>query len=249
MTAAAPTRTRLEWRAATVVETRRESATAATLVFDIPDWPGHRPGQHVDLRLTAEDGYQTARSYSIASPPEEARVAITVEELPDGEVSPYLVEDVLAGDVIELRGPIGGYFVWEASLGGLLLLIAGGSGIIPLAAMLRHRELAGSTVPVRLLHSVRTPDDALYTAELDALATDGVEVVRTFTRVAPPGWAGHTRRVDAELLREVAFPASEEPLIYICGPTAFVEEVAVLLVAEGHDPARVRTERFGPTGT
>ena len=249
MAAAAPARTRLEWRVATVVETLRESTTAVTLVFNIPNWPGHRPGQHVDLRLTAEDGYQTARSYSIASPPQEARVAITVEELPDGEVSPYLVEDVRAGDQIELRGPVGGYFVWEASMGGPLLLIAGGSGIVPLAAMLRHRQLVGGTIPARLLYSVRATDDALYTDELDALAIGGVEVVRTFTRSAPPGWTGHMRRVDAELLREIAFPASERPRIYICGPTAFVEGVAALLVADGHDPERVRTERFGPTGT
>lgn len=249
-TAAAPVpRTRLEWRVATVVEARQETSTAATLMFDIPGWPGHRPGQHVDLRLTAEDGYQTTRSYSIASPPEEQRVTITVEELPDGEVSPYLVEDVLTGDQLELRGPVGGYFVWEAEMGGPLLLIAGGSGIVPLQAMLRHRQASGSAVPARLLYSVRTPDDAFFADELDALAMDGVVVVRTFTRQAPPGWTGHTRRVDAELLREVAFPASQQPLVYICGPTAFVEGVAALLVADGHDPTRVRTERFGPTGT
>lgn len=247
---ATATRTRLGWHVATVVETRRESAGAATVVFDIPDWPGHRAGQHIDLRLTAEDGYSATRSYSIASPPEDEQVAITVESLPDGEVSPYLVEDVLAGDQLELRGPIGGYFVWEASIGGPLLLIGGGSGIVPLMAMLRHHQAAGSGARVRLLYSVRTPEDALFSAEIDRLdgASDSIEVVRTFTRQAPAGWTGHTRRIDAELLREVAYPASAQPLVYVCGPTALVEGVAELLVEQGHDPALVRTERFGPTG-
>jgi ferredoxin-NADP reductase len=250
MVVAAP-RARLGWRVGTVVETQRESTRAATIVFDVPDWPGHRPGQHVDLRLTAEDGYSATRSYSIASPPEDARVAITVEELASGEVSPYLVEDVLAGDQIELRGPIGGYFVWEASMGGPLLLIGGGSGIVPLMAMLRHRQAAGSDVQTRLLYSVRSPDDALYTAELNRLdaAGDGLDVIRTYTRSTPAGWTGHTRRIDGELLKDVAFPAVERPLIYVCGPTALVEGVAALLVGLGHDPANVRTERFGPTGT
>jgi ferredoxin-NADP reductase len=244
-------RARLGWHVATVVETRRESARAATVVFEIPGWPGHRAGQHIDVRLTAEDGYSATRSYSIASPPEDSKVAITVESLPNGEVSPYLVEEVLAGDQIELRGPIGGYFVWETAMGGPLLLVGGGSGIVPLMAILRHRREAGSTAPARLLYSVRTPDDALYSTEIDALATaaSGVEIIRTFTRSAPPGWTGHTRRIDAELLRDVAFAASERPLAYICGPTALVEGVAELLVEQGHAPSRVRTERFGPTGT
>jgi len=242
---------RLGWRLATVAETRRESASAATLVFDIPNWPGHRAGQHVDVRLTAEDGYSATRSYSISSPPEEPRVAITVETLPDGEVSPYLAEDVLVGDQIEVRGPIGGYFVWEAAMGGPLLLIGGGSGIAPLMAMLRHHRAAGSDVPVRLVYSVRTPDDALFTGELDELAASNsaVEVIRTYTRSAPSGWTGHTRRIDEGLLREVAFEADLKPLVYVCGPTALVETIAGLLVEQGHDPARVRTERFGPTGT
>ncbi|HEX5167256.1 MAG TPA: ferredoxin reductase [Thermomicrobiales bacterium] len=243
-------RTRLGWHLATVVETRPESADAATVVFEIPGWPGHRAGQHVDVRLTAEDGYSATRSYSIASPPEEELVAITVESLPDGEVSPYLVEDVLAGDQLELRGPVGGYFVWEAALGGPLQLIGGGSGLVPLMAMLRHHQATGSDELVRLLYSVRTPEDALFGAELDALAaaSNNIEVVRTYTRRAPEGWTGHTRRIDADLLREVAYPASEQPLVYVCGPTALVEGVAERLVEQGHDPARVRTERFGPTG-
>jgi ferredoxin-NADP reductase len=243
-------RTRLGWHVATVAETRRESANAATVVFDIPGWPGHRAGQHVDVRLTAEDGYSATRSYSIASAPEQESVAITVEALPEGEVSPYLVEDVLAGDQIELRGPVGGYFVWEAAMGGPLLLIGGGSGIVPLMAMLRHHQAAGSDVPVRLLYSVRTPDDALFGAELGRLvaANSTIEIVHTYTRQPPASWTGHTRRIDAAMLGEVAYRASQRPLIYVCGPTALVEGVAELLVEQGHDPARVRTERFGPTG-
>ncbi len=245
------TRSRLGWHVATVVETRRESANAATVVFDVPGWPGHQAGQHIDLRLTAEDGYSATRSYSIATPPEAAQVAITVEALPDGEVSQYLVEDVLAGDQLELRGPIGGYFVWEAAMGGPLLLIGGGSGIVPLMAMLRHHRAAGSEVPVRLLYSVRSPEDALYLEEIDHLAGTGanIEVIRTFTRKAPPGWTGHTRRIDASLLHEVAYPAADRPLVYVCGPTALVEGVAEVLIEQGHGPSRIRTERFGPTGT
>lgn len=244
-------RVRLGWRVATVAETRRESASAATIVFDVPGWPGHRAGQHVDVRLTAEDGYTATRSYSIASPPEEPRVAITVETLPDGEVSPYLTEDVLAGDQLELRGPIGGYFVWGHAMGGPLLLIGGGSGIVPLMTMLRHHHASGSDVPVRLLYSVRTPEDALFTSELDDLSSSNavIEVVRTFTRSVPGGWTGYARRIDDALLREVAFAPEEAPLVYVCGPTALVEGVAGLLVGQGHDPARIRTERFGPTGT
>jgi ferredoxin-NADP reductase len=244
-------RVRLGWQVATVTETRRESASAATIVFAIPDWPGHRAGQHVDIRLTADDGYSATRSYSISSPPEDQHVAITVETLPDGEVSPYLTADVMAGDQIELRGPIGGYFVWESSLGGPLQLIGGGSGVAPLMAMLRHHRASGSDVPAHLLYSVRTPDDALFTSELDGLASESaaVEVVRTYTRGAPAGWTGYTRRIDDRLLRDVAYPPEAAPLIYVCGPTALVEGVADLLVRQGHDPARVRTERFGPTGT
>ena len=217
-----------------------------TIVLDVPDWPGHRAGQHVDVRLTAEDGYQAAREYSIASAPGEP-VAITVELLDDGEVSPYLTQELRVGDAIELRGPVGGYFVWGPEEGGPLLLVAGGSGVVPLRAMLRHRGRSGSDVPVRLLYSSRSLDDVIYRAELDEPA-DGVEVVHTLTRAQPEGWTGYSRRVDAALLAEVAWPVEEDPLVYVCGPTSFVETVAGGLVALGYPPRRVKTERFGATG-
>ena len=215
-----------------------------TIVLDVPDWAGHRAGQHLDVRLTAEDGYRAERSYSIGSPPGEP-VAITVERLDDGEVSPYLTEELRAGDALELRGPIGGYFVWGPEDGGPLLLVAGGSGVVPLMAMLRHRHAAGSDVPARLLYSSRTLEDVIYRAELDRL---GAEVVHTLTREQPPGWTGYTRRVDAEMLREVAWPASEDPRVFVCGPTPFVETVAGTLVQLGYPPQMVKTERFGATG-
>jgi len=205
----------------------------------------------VDVRLTAEDGYQAERSYSIASPPEEApRVTLTVERIDDGEVSPYLTEDLRVGDKLELRGPIGGYFVWDASMGGLLLLVAGGSGIVPLMAMLRHRAATSSSVPIRLLYSSRSLEDVMYRDELDHLVknTTMLEVVQTLTRVQPPGWTGYTRRIDMQMLREVAWPVEQRPIAYICGPTPFVETAAASLVALGHQPARIKTERFGPTG-
>jgi ferredoxin-NADP reductase len=223
-----------------------ETARVRTIVLDVPDWPGHRAGQHVDVRLTAEDGYQAAREYSIGSAPGEP-VAITVERLDDGEVSPYLTEELRVGDAIELRGPVGGYFVWGPENGGPLLLVAGGSGIVPLRAMLRHRIRTGSDVPVRLLYSSRSLEDVIYRAELDEPA-DGVEVAHTLTREQPPGWTGYSRRVDAALLAEVAWPVSEDPLTYVCGPTSFVEAVAAGLVELGYAPARVKTERFGSTG-
>ena len=230
---------------AVVPETRR----VRTLVLDVPDWPGHQAGQHVDLRLTAEDGYQALRSYSIASAPEEDDLRLTVERIPDGEVSPYLVEEVRPGDRFEVRGPIGRYFVWHAALGGPLLLIAGGSGIVPLAAMLRHRVAGGSDVPARLILSSRSWDDVIYRDELERLgAVEGVDVVHTLTREQPPGWTGYRRRIDLELLAEAAWPPAAGPLTYVCGPTGFVEGVARELVELGHDPARIRTERFGPTG-
>jgi len=215
-----------------------------TIVLDVPDWAGHRAGQHLDVRLTAEDGYRAERSYSIGSPPGEP-VAITVERLDDGEVSPYLTEELRAGDALELRGPIGGYFVWGPEDGGPLLLVAGGSGVVPLMAMLRHRRAARSDVPARLLYSSRTLEDVIYRAELDRL---GAEVVHTLTREQPPGWTGYTRRVDAEMLREVAWPASEDPRVFVCGPTPFVETVAGTLVQLGYPPQMVKTERFGATG-
>jgi ferredoxin-NADP reductase len=212
---------------------------------------GHRAGQHVDVRLTSEDGYQAERSYSIASPPEEQpRVTLTVERLDDGEVSPYLTGELRVGDRLELRGPIGGYFVWEARMGGPLLLVAGGSGIVPLMAMLRHRAAVGSTVPTRLLYSSRSPEDVIYRDELDRLVNSStmLEVAQTLTRIQPPGWTGYHRRIDTEMLRAVAWSADQHPLMFICGPTPFVETAATSLVALGHDPARIKTERFGPTG-
>lgn len=241
---------RLTWQVGEIVEAAPSSARSRTLALALPEWPGHRPGQHVDIRLTAEDGYQAVRSYSIASPPEVDRVEITVEELPDGEVSPYLVHDVLPGDRIEVRGPVGGYFVWDVSLGGPLMLIAGGSGVVPLMAMVRHRLARGDIIPVRLLYSVRSQEDAIYDAELAGIAgtQTGVEVIRTYTRTPPTGWTGYARRVDAAMLKEIVWPVSEGAHIFICGPTTFVEAVAATLVDMGFDPAMVKTERFGPTG-
>jgi len=231
-----------------VAETIDETPRAATLVLDVPGWPGHRAGQHADVRLTAEDGYQASRSYSIASAPGELP-AITVERLPDGEVSPYLVDSAEVGDRLELRGPVGGYFVWEEAQGGPLLLVAGGSGIVPLMSMLRHRAAVGSDVPTRLLYSSRTLEDVIYRDELDELASqdDTLEVVHTLTRGQPTNWRGHAGRVDDALLEEVAWSPEEMSLVYVCGPTGFVEAVASGLVRLGHDPGRIRTERFGAT--
>jgi ferredoxin-NADP reductase len=232
-----------------VVETIAETPRARTLVLDAPDWAGHRAGQHLDVRLTAEDGYQAARSYSLASAPGEPP-AITVERLDDGEVSPYLVDVAREGDEFEIRGPIGGYFVWEPDHGGPLLLVAGGSGVVPLMAMLRHRAATGGQAPARLFYSSRSLEDVLYREELDELADrgDGLEVFHTLTRSAPPGWTGYDRRIDEELLHEVAWSTEQKPLAFVCGPTAFVEKVADGLVALGYPPPRVKTERFGATG-
>ncbi len=223
-----------------------ETARTRTLELDVADWPGHRAGQHVDIRLTAEDGYRAERAYSIASAPGEP-LAITVEQLHDGEVSPYLVEVVREGDVFDVRGPIGGYFVWDPGDGGPLFLAAGGSGVVPLRSMVRHRRRSGSDVPARLLYSARSLEDVIYREELSE-PERGLEVVLTLTRAQPPGWTGYARRVDRELLREVAWPASDEPRAFVCGPTSFVETVARELVDLGYDPARVKTERFGATG-
>ena len=240
---------RLTWRLAEVADIVPETARAATLVLDAEGWPGHRAGQHVDVRLTAEDGYQAQRSYSIASPPGEPQLRLTVERLDDGEVSPYLVGELRAGDAIEIRGPVGGYFVWEPGGGEPVLLVAGGSGIVPLAAMLRRRIETGDTTPMRLLYSSRTPADVIYGEELARAAeTAGIEVTHTFTRAWPEGWTGYMRRIDAAMLAEVVWPAAEQPVAYVCGPTRLVESVADGLLALGHDPAAVRTERFGPTG-
>ena len=216
-----------------------------TLTLDVPEWGGHRAGQHVDVRLTAEDGYQAQRSYSIASAPEDV-LALTVERLDDGEVSPYLVDELRPGDKLELRGPIGGYFAWDAELGGPLLLVGGGSGVVPLMSILRHRVAGGSDAEVRLLLSWRTAEDIIYAAELERLGKlDGVEIVHTLSREVPDGWSGRRGRIDEQLLEEVAWPSG---LAFVCGPTGLVEAVATGLVALGHDPARIRTERFGPTG-
>jgi ferredoxin-NADP reductase len=253
VTAVASAPPRLEWQVATVVSTRQETSRARTLILDVPHWPGHRAGQHVDVRLVAEDGYQAQRSYSIASAPADGTVALTVERLDDGEVSPYLCDVLQPGDGVEVRGPIGGYFVWEAVERGPLLLVAGGSGIVPLMAMLREHartaEAARAAVPVRLLYSARMLDDVIYRAELEQLAdSPHVEVALTLTRQAPPEWSGYHRRIDRAMLEAVSWPPSAEPDVYVCGPTPLVESVATLLVELGHTASRVRTERFGPTG-
>jgi ferredoxin-NADP reductase len=233
--------------------TRRldETPRVKTLVLEVPGWPGHRAGQHVDVRLTAADGYQAQRSYSIASAPDDSdRVALTVERIEGGEVSPYLVDALAEGDQLELRGPIGGYFVWDVETGGPLLLVAGGSGICPLMAMIRHRAARGSRVPTRLLYSSRSLEDVIYKAELDRLAgrADGLEVFHTLTRSRPRDWNGYARRIDRDMLAEVGFPPEQRPLCMLCGPTPLVEAAAETLVELGHPPDRVKTERFGPTG-
>jgi len=225
-----------------VVEDVAETARTTSIALDAVDWPGHLAGQHVDVRLTAEDGYQAQRSYSIASAPEDEHLVITVQRLDDGEVSPYLTETLVPGDELELRGPIGGYFVWREALGGPLLLVAGGAGVVPLRAILRHHRAVASEIPVRLLYSARTGADLIYRAELD-----GHDTIITLTDEQPPEWDGRTGRIDSAFLAETAWPAAERPLVYICGPTGFVEAIADALVTLGHDPSRIRTERFGPT--
>ena len=241
---------RLTWTLAGVRESVPETPGARTIVLDVPGWRGHRPGQHVDIRLTAEDGYRAERSYSIASAPDGERIELTVERLDDGEVSPYLTEELRAGDQLELRGPIGGYFTWTIADGGPLFLIGGGSGIVPLMAMLRHRATGGSTLPTRLLGSFRTFDDILYRDEVERLAgaDTALEFTWTLTRARPADWSGYGRRIDTVMLAEAGWPPDLRPLIYVCGPTPFVETVAATLVALGHEPSRVKTERFGPTG-
>jgi ferredoxin-NADP reductase len=240
----------LRWQVAKVTAVSPETQRVSSLTFDVPAWPGHLAGQHLDVRLTADDGYQAQRSYSIASAPEADGVTITVERLDDGEVSPYLVGEVREGDSLELRGPIGGYFVWRAAEQRPVLLIGGGSGVVPLMAMIRHRAAARSRTPVRLLYSSRTYEDVIYRDELDRLAAadDGLTVRHTLTRSQPPGWKGYARRLDSAMIEEVAWPAGQAPAAFICGPTPFVEAAATLLVDHGYDPAWVRTERFGATG-
>jgi ferredoxin-NADP reductase len=248
---------RIPWRIATVAEVVPETLRTRTVVFDVPEWPGHRAGQHVDVRLTAADGYQTERSYSIASAPDERRLSLTVERLEDGEVSPYLTEELRPGDQIEIRGPIGGYFVWDIETGGPLFLVAGGSGIVPLMAMIRHRRTSLARAPekakslrTRLLYSSRGWEEVIYRDELARLAADDptLEVLHTLTRSAPDNWTGFRRRIDKAMLAETVWPAGDTPRVFVCGPTPLVESVSGSLVELGYQPAQVKTERFGPTG-
>jgi ferredoxin-NADP reductase len=238
---------RLRWRVARLVSFRDETKAARTLVFDVPGWPGHLAGQHVDVRLTAEDGYTAQRSYSVASAPAGSQVELTVQRVADGEVSPYLADVLEVGDQIELRGPVGGWFVWRVEETAPVLLVAGGSGIVPLMAMLRVRRAAGSRVPFRLIYSIRTPEDRYYQRELRH-DDPGVDVTYVYTRTAAPDGGRPVGRIDAGDLRSAGWPADFEPTCYVCGPTGFVESAADLLVSLGHDPSRIRTERFGPTG-
>jgi ferredoxin-NADP reductase len=239
----------MRWLVATVVETVPETVSTTTLRLDVAGWPGHRAGQHVDVRLTAEDGYQAQRSYSIASPPGTEPLELTVVRFDDGEVSPYLATIADVGDQFEVRGPIGGWFVWDGHEADPALLVGGGSGVVPLMAMMRHHERTASTAAMTLLYSARTLDEVIYRDELNVLA-DGVRrsVTITLTRDTSPEWNGHRGRVDAELLSDVGWAAAERPRCYVCGPTAFVEAASAALVRLGHEPARVKTERFGPTG-
>jgi ferredoxin-NADP reductase len=239
---------RLRWMTADVREIVDETPRVRSLVLHLPEWPGHKAGQHVDVRLTADDGYQAQRSYSIASAPQSGMVTLTVERLEDGEVSSYLAGELRLGDKFELRGPIGGYFVWTPALGWPLLLVAGGSGIVPLMAMLRQRNATNTNVPATLLYSSRSADDIIYRAELDKLAGQGVTVVHTLTRTQPPAWRGLSRRIDRAMLASVGFAPAEHPHIFICGPTPMVEAAARDLRDLGHAPNLIKTERFGPTG-
>jgi len=243
----------LKWRLGTVIEIRQETPNVKSLILDVPEWTRHLAGQRVDVRLTAEDGYQAQRSYSIASPPEDKSLMLTVERIEDGEVSPYLTDEMRVGDQLELRGPIGGYFVWNANdenEGSPLFLVAGGSGIAPLMAMIRHRALAVKKVPTRLLYSSRSYEDVIYREELDLLARNdsSLQVIHTLTRRQPENWTGYNRRIDREMLTETAFHSAESPLAFACGPTALIESVATYLLELDYEPERVRTERFGPTG-
>ena len=242
---------RLQWMTATVREVIGETPRVRSLVLDVPGWPGHKAGQHVDVRLTAKDGYQAQRSYSIASGPETSGVTLTVERIDEGEVSPYLSGEARAGDRFELRGPIGGYFIWTAALGGPLFLVAGGSGVVPLMAMLRHRAAADAAVQAMLLYSSRSADDIIYRAELERLASqgDGLNVVHTLTRARPSGWNGLSRRIDRAMLQSNGFAPGLRPRIFVCGPTPMVEVTARSLREIGHEPGMIKTERFGPSGS
>jgi ferredoxin-NADP reductase len=239
---------RVTWLTAVARRVTDETPSVRTIELLVPGWPGHRAGQHLDVRLTSDDGYQAERSYSIASAPGEP-LTITVERLDDGEVSPYLTQELRTGDEMEVRGPIGGYFVWDGDDRGTpLLLVGGGSGVVPLRSILRHRDRIGAATPIRLLYSARSLSDVIYRDELDQ-HHDGVEVIFTLTRSQPPGWTGHSGRVDAAMLSDVAWPAGRDPLTFVCGPTSFVEAVAGGLVGLGYPPGRVKTERFGATGS
>ncbi len=237
----------VSWRTGEIVQTIIETPRVRSLIIDVPGWERHRPGQYLDVRLTTPDGSQITRSYSIASAPEDDYLQITVERLPGSEASRYLTDQIHAGDRLELRGPNGGHFIWEHQMGGPLMLIAGGSGIAPLMAMIRHRLAYNSPLPVRLLYSSRSVEDIIYRDELDRLAAtySTFEVVHTLTRAQPPGWTGYTRRIDPELLEETAWSPDLNPLIYVCGSTDFVETVTAGLFARGYSPPCVRTERFG----
>jgi ferredoxin-NADP reductase len=241
---------RLSWQTATIAEIRVETDSASTVVLDLPGWPGHLAGQHVDVRLTADNGYSAQRSYSVASAPGDDRLEVTIQRVPHGEVSGYLVDVAQPGDMVEVRGPIGGYFTWEPSTKDPVLLIAGGSGIVPLMSMIRARAGERSRVPFRLIYSTRGPAEAIYADELRRRVRDdaGLDVAYAYTRTVPDGFPRPPGRLDAKLLTEAGWPADLEPAAFVCGPTGFVEAVANLLVAKGNDPARVKTERFGPTG-
>jgi ferredoxin-NADP reductase len=244
----------LKWQLGTVLEIRQETPKAKSLILDLPDWTTHMAGQHVDVRLTAEDGYQAQRSYSIASPPGDKHLMLTVDRIENGEVSPYLTDGLRVGDRLELRGPIGGYFVWDPRNGGTdgstLFLAAGGSGIAPLMSMIRHRANSGYKVPTRLLYSSRSYEEVIYREELDRLSANdsALRVIHTLTRRRPPNWMGYGRRIDRAMLADTAWQPAEKPLAFTCGPTAFVETVATHLGELGYEPGRIKTERFGPTG-
>lgn len=239
----------MNWRIAAVTASRDETPTARTITLDIPDWQGHIAGQHVDVRLTAADGYSAVRSYSLASAPSAESIDLTVERVADGEVSTYLTQSLAVGDRLEVRGPIGGWFVWRTSQTERVQLIAGGSGLVPLMAMMRTRKAEGSAAPFRLLYSVRSPEFVLYARELESIARDDLEVTYAYTRVAPANWPTPPKRVDASVIGSAAWPANVAPTCYVCGPTPFVEAAAELLSAAGHEAARIRTERFGGTGS
>ena len=238
---------RLKWRAATLVERRPETSAATTLVLDVPDWPGHLAGQHVDVRLTAEDGYSAQRSYSLASAAAGDRVELTIQRVEDGEVSPYLVDELTAGEAVELRGPVGGWFVWRSEQPEPVLLVAGGSGVVPLMAMIRARRAAASKAPFRLIYSVRTPEDRMYLTELRR-GDPGLDTTFVYTRTAPPEWPRPPARLTIRDVAAAGWPVDFTPTVYVCGPTGFVEHAADLLVDLGHNADLIRTERFGPSG-